>query len=165
MLCIIGKKHTYSLVFYWQLSSKNTSKPWFYKCLMGTCKTFTEEEAEKGKAKCWGLNSLGKHLEIKAFFICRSHKLNFFLLKSTFFFNLKNYFPSYWHLQSLVGCHIFYFCEMTQPHTAPLQQNKNNDAHQAFSIYWLILKGKPQTYQHSPEKITHVAEVPLPLFS
>lgn len=56
---------------------------------MGTCKTLIEEEAEKGKAKCWGLNSLGKHVEIKAFFICRSHKRNIFLLKSTFFETLK----------------------------------------------------------------------------
>lgn len=52
-----------------------------------------------------------------------------------FFFTLKNDFPSYWHLQFSVDCSIFYFYEMTQPHTAPLQQNKNNDAHQAFFIY------------------------------
>lgn len=56
---------------------------------MGACKTFIEEEDGKGKAKFWGLNSLGKHLEIKAFFICGSHELNVFLLKSTFFLTLK----------------------------------------------------------------------------
>lgn len=115
MLCIIGKKHTYNLVSYWQLSSKNTSKLRFYKHLMGTCKTFIEEKDEKGKAKCWGLNSLGKHLERKAFFICRSNKLYVFLLKKAPFLNLENDFPSSWHLQCLVGCCIFYFCEMTQP--------------------------------------------------
>lgn len=38
---IIGKKHTYSLFFFYRrLSSKNTSKPPFYKRLMGNMQNF-----------------------------------------------------------------------------------------------------------------------------
>jgi len=51
---------------------------------------------------------------------------------------------------------------MTQPYTAPLQQNKNNNAHQAFFIYGLILKGKTSNLPAQPRKTTHVAVLPPP---